>query len=158
MKGSDLAVLWIDSSGQPQVKDYHSFKNAFPLEDAAACEGPDGRQSYVAFSGSQTATHTTVTFGRLLDTGDSMDHPITDDGDATRLLFAFSPTNSKALGYHGVNRGAYRMNLFQTEAVHDPVEVLRNDPTVKEYLFLNNGAVVAETRTTYVSFILFLGC
>ena len=157
MKGSDLAVLWVDDDGEPHAADYYSHDTAYPIldeeESATLCgtgtEPADGHQSYVAFSGFQTDTHTTVTFGRALDTHDSMDWPIVDDGDATRLLFSYSPTDSDTLTYHGVNRGAYRMNLFQSKAEFDPLAALRADPNVKEFLFLNNNQKIKKQVTTY---------
>ena len=140
-------------------EDYFSESNSYPTKDApnevtsASCdvnqEPAAGHQSLVAFSGEQTAAHTTVTFGRMLDTNDKQDHPIVDNGDATRLLFSYGDGDSDLLGYHGVNRGTFRMNLFQLQASFDPVAHLRADPNVKEFLFLNDNLNIDTKRTTY---------
>jgi hypothetical protein len=41
------------------------------------------------------------------------------------------------------------MDLFQKEAVYDPVSALRTDPNVKEFLFLNEDMAIKSSKTTY---------
>lgn len=69
MAGADLNVGWVTSTGAQRIGDYYATSNTLPSYDSI--------QSLSSMVGTDTGTVTTITYNRLLNTGDSNDFVIT---------------------------------------------------------------------------------
>ncbi|KAL0108119.1 hypothetical protein PUN28_015016 [Cardiocondyla obscurior] len=113
MKGADILIAWVDDhTGTVNLLDSHGEEtNAAPITDAF--------QDVEVISGSQNATHTTVTFSRKWQTCDPQDHQLT--GDSIRVLWAMhdvDPELNTAMP-HGSRRGGRALRL-KTAAAPPP--------------------------------------
>uniref|UniRef100_A0A914VUA3 DOMON domain-containing protein n=1 Tax=Plectus sambesii TaxID=2011161 RepID=A0A914VUA3_9BILA len=111
MGGADIVIAWIDKNGKGQISDRHATSNGFPPADS--------KQDYKLLDSSKNATHTVITFHRLLKTGDKEDLDLTTNA-VTNLIWAYNdmiPESIDAIDYHHSNRGAVRnVNLLSPKA------------------------------------------
>ncbi|XP_017278804.1 DBH-like monooxygenase protein 2 homolog [Kryptolebias marmoratus] len=104
MVNADIVVGGLGSNGS-YFADFYSTANGWPSEDKM--------QNYDLLSVTEENGETTMTFQRLMDTGDDKDFPITDK--TIYLIYAYGTTDVKE--YHGTNRrGHKQVNLLKSAA------------------------------------------
>jgi len=99
MKGADMVIGWVDSTGEVFVLDTHGEGNFAPIVD--------DHSDVIKVSGSEKDGWTFVTFKRKLFTCDSQDIPITEN--TLKVVWAYGtedPVDKKITNalYHGPSR------------------------------------------------------
>jgi len=87
MDGADYVVGWVDDNQKGILLDQYSPDTAMPKDDSRL----SGRNDVQLLAASRTKEGVSITFSRLLDTGDKYDRPITNASNF-HLLWAFGGT------------------------------------------------------------------
>ena len=131
MKGADIMMGHVDSTGKAVVGDYHSTSNAKPVRD--------GCQDWNVHYGEESVGKTLLVFSRKFATGDSNDHEIFSEltgGKRLTFLCAYGANDDYAsYGYHSTKRIKYSIDL---------------DSAVKVSRATWTAAKVAKTSMSYI--------
>ena len=137
--GVYMEIAWVDANGNAQVEDRFAVAHSTPpLDEACASNGVANSQQWTAISGSEdnVAGTTTVTLSRPIVSLHKQDWNIVDNGDASRIVLAWSINDSDSFSFHGPNYYVFRLNLFQEKSVEELLlETLALDPDVKTSTF-----------------------
>ncbi|CAL8072626.1 unnamed protein product [Orchesella dallaii] len=100
MAGADIILGGVNENGEEYIGDYFALGNSRPIEDII--------NNILTYNVTENATHTTLSFTRLADTGDiDEDLPVSR---STYIIWAYHDTDSFA--HHGVvNRGSIPLSL-----------------------------------------------
>merc|ERR1711963_635306 len=139
---ADVAVAWVDASGNPHLFDGYTTAHAQPSMDA--------HQDLHLLSAKRDGDTLTVRFWRKLDTCDKDDRPIKEG--TTKVIWSLSDTmpqnNSGALtmNYHGTTRGTKSLLLLDP-----PTDESTRAPLTGQITMLNftNAAVKIPPKDTY---------
>lgn len=147
MRGSDIVLGWVDSTGTGHLKDLHGVDNTLPLED--------DQSDYDLLWATETDNGlTTLRFKRRWDTCDTQhDLKITDD--TVRLIWAISETDPiiKASGaflaaYHGPNfRGG--KSLYLKEVPKSPPFPVNSPDIFTWDVHMEDIPITGKSDTTY---------
>ncbi|CAF4000838.1 unnamed protein product [Rotaria sordida] len=142
MKGADIAVGWVESSGNVYLQDRFATRNARPVLDNTT-------QDWHLLQGRENDGWTAIQFKRLLDTCDSMDFPITSGTNT--LIFAYGLVDLDSnrpevdITYHNTRRNT---RIIPLRSYADP-------PSDDKFIGLDtfefrlNNYRVPSTDTTY---------
>jgi len=142
MRGADIVVAWVDSTGQVTLQDRYAESNSRPIMDTTS-------QDWTALQGREQNGWTAIQMKRLLDTRDRMDVPI--KSGTTILIVAYGMTDldlsqsNMNFTYHGERRYTRILPLLSyadppSEKIFDGLETLD---------FHLNQYVVPSNDTTY---------
>ncbi|CAF1224031.1 unnamed protein product [Rotaria sp. Silwood1] len=142
MKGADIAVGWVDSSGNVFLQDRYATSNTRPVLDNTT-------QDWFLLQGREKDGWTAIQFKRLLDTCDLMDLPI--KSGTNTLIFAYGlvdldPNRPEIdITYHNTRRNT---RILPLRSYADP-------PSDDKFIGLDtfefrlNNYLVPSTDTTY---------
>ncbi|CAF2535600.1 unnamed protein product [Rotaria sp. Silwood2] len=142
MKGADIAVGWVESSGNVYLQDRYATTNARPVLDNTT-------QDWFLLQGREKDGWTVIQFKRLLDTCDSMDFPIISGTNT--LIFAYGLVDLDSnrpeidITYHDTRRNT---RIIPLRSYADP-------PSDNKFIGLDtfefrlNNYLVPSTDTTY---------
>ncbi|CAF2711169.1 unnamed protein product [Rotaria sp. Silwood2] len=142
MKGADIAVGWVESSGNVYLQDRYATTNARPVLD-------NSTQDWFLLQGREKDGWTVIQFKRLLDTCDSMDFPIISGTNT--LIFAYGLVDLDSnrpeidITYHDTRRNT---RIIPLRSYADP-------PSDNKFIGLDtfefrlNNYLVPSTDTTY---------
>ncbi|UJR14303.1 hypothetical protein I4U23_001293 [Adineta vaga] len=142
MKGADIAVGWVESSGKVYLQDRYAIGNSRPIRDNTT-------EDWFVLQGQEKNGWTAIRFKRLLDTCDSMDVPIKSGTNI--LIFAYglvdldSNRPDSDISYHDTRRNTRMI----------PLRSYDNPPSDSKFVGLDtfefhlNNYLVPSTDTTY---------
>ncbi|CAF2984106.1 unnamed protein product [Rotaria sp. Silwood2] len=142
MKGADIAIGWVESSGNVYLQDRYATTNARPVLDNTT-------QDWFLLQGREKDGWTAIQFKRLLDTCDSMDFPIISGTNT--LIFAYGLVDLDSnrpeidITYHDTRRNT---RIIPLRSYADP-------PSDNKFIGLDafefrlNNYLVPSTDTTY---------
>ncbi|KAK8380027.1 hypothetical protein O3P69_016584 [Scylla paramamosain] len=138
MKGADIILGWVDTSGEVFLHDRHAEGNSAPMLDQS--------QDVKLLGGYQNDTHTVLRFSRPWDTCDGeQDYVLSDD--TVRVIWSYSnrdPTSETNLHYHD-RRGTKSLFLQSPQ-----FEMPEMGPDVKTWEFLSpNVSLPNDFDTLY---------
>lgn len=132
MYDADMIAGWVDSSGNPVIKDYYSSEEARPEEDIVLggtdditlVSGSAQRSVHTSMvnnaTSSSSAPSTTLVFTRKLVTGDKYDRDIsiTEPND---MIYAWGDSGSTdgGLEYHGDNHNHIFVDFSKADGIPD---------------------------------------
>jgi dopamine beta-monooxygenase len=139
MPGADVAVAMISAPGNVIIDDYFTTDFVQPTRDCA-------RPSDWTLVTSETNVSTTVVeFWRFLRGSSAVeDRPIEDNGQPTKLIFAYGV--GTAFAYHGVNRHATSFNLF---TVSSRIAAMKARPDTLSVRWGMTNYQIPSRATTY---------
>ncbi len=132
MKGADIVIGWVDSTGKGHISDRYATSNSMPLVD--------GKQDYELIAASQDKGITVMKFKRKLKTCDKNDNDI--PLGTAKVIYAYGKTDD--VKYHGSKmRGARSVNLMNYVKNVPP-------PSNAKYFDVKiNNVSVPKVKTTY---------
>ncbi|CAF0775985.1 unnamed protein product [Adineta ricciae] len=142
MKGADIAIGWVESSGKVFLQDRYSTANSRPMRDNTT-------QDWFVLQGQEKDGWTAIRFKRLLHTCDSMDVPIKSGTNI--LIFAYGLVDLDSnrpevdIMYHGTRRNSRML----------PLRSYADPPADEKFLgldtfeFRSDNYIVPSNDTTY---------
>ncbi|CAF0896019.1 unnamed protein product [Adineta steineri] len=142
MKGADIAVEWVETSGKVYLQDRHAVGNTRPILDNTT-------QDWFVLQGREKDGLTAIRFKRLLDTCDSMDVPIKSGTNI--LIYAYGlvdlDSNQSEIDiiYHDTRRNT---RIIPLRSYADPPSDEKFNG-LDTFEFRLNNYLVPSTGTTY---------